>query len=807
MIKRILKILVPILVFAGTFVGVSMLTDRESGYVTSRMSDATLPIVYLQRGAETLDEVFGYKGQMNEESIRGNMIPLSKDMTVSLTVQTFQNHIEGISYEVRTMDNQRLLESTQVANFSEKDGLISTQLQIENLLQPDEEYRLILILTCDGEELRYYSRLLRTEDCYVDESIAFVRDFHKTALGKEDAASLVPYLEPDAKEDNTTLQRVTIHSSLKQVAWGEMEGQVLQEPIPLIQEISSGYNTILLKYVFASNGENGEVKFYNVKEYFRVRYSTASDRMQLLDYERTMNEIFQGDSGSFTRTEIQMGIREADVSYLANESGTCISFVQEGDLWNYNSNTNQLSQVFSFRGLEGINDRENHQEYGIRIIKVDESGSTDFVVYGYMNRGDHEGQNGIGVYRYDAVANTVQEELFVEAGQPYQVLQQTWGKLFYVSGDGHFYMVAENTLYRMNLTDGTIKSIQNNLEADCFAVSDGGRYIAWQDIEPNTMNVMDLEGEKQWQIQGERGAVLRPIGFVDSDFVYGVANEAAKGSGLLYKVVIVDQEGKLIKEYEKQGLYITNAYVDKNSVVLERAQKSGDIYIETDPDTIKSREIEAAQSIQINTAYDDIWQTQVALVLPQELARKAPQLLTPKEVVAEKKNLVSLEQREYETYYYVYYGDTMMRCTTDVSEAVQYADEIAGVVTGRHHQYIWRRGRGSTQTIAVGELPFDVSVLGGSQGNQRDILQSLMEDARILNLNGCTVSQILYYVDQGSPVLSYDSGGTPILIVGFDLYNVLLYDFETETTYRKGMSDSLEFFSQAGNLFTSYLTE
>lgn len=807
MIKRILKVLVPILVFLATFTGASALTDRESGYITSEMPGPKLPIVYLQKDGSNIDQLFGYKGQMEEENMRGNMMPLSENMMVDLTVQTFQNHVEGISYEVRTMDNQRLLESTQVADYSEKDGIISTQLKIQNLLKPDVEYRLILILTCDGEELRYYSRLFRTDSCYVEESLDFVRSFYEKAMSGEDTASLATYLEPNEDGDNTTLQRVTIHSNLKQVAWADMEGQVLKEPIPLIQELGSNYNSILLKYVYASNGEDGETKFYNVEEYFRLRYSTVSNRIHLLDYERTMNEIFQGDSGSFDKDSIRLGIRNGDISYLSNESGSYLSFVQEGDLWNYSCNTNQLSQVFSFRGLEGINDRENHQEYDIRIIKMDETGSTDFVVYGYMNRGEHEGRSGICVYHYDAVANTVQEELFVESPQPYQVLKQTWGRLFYVSGDGDFYMAAEGTLYRINLSDGTVKTIQRDLEMDRLAVAAGGRYVAWQEEAYNSITVMDLEENKKWQVEGDAGAALRPIGFVESDFVYGIANESLKGSSLLYKVVIVDQDGEQVKEYVKPELFITNAYVEKNSVVLERAYKNGEYYVETDGDTIKSREIEAAQSIQVNFAYDEVRQTQVELLLPQEPARRTLQLLTPKEVVAEEKNLVTLEPGEMGECYYVYYGDDIVRCMTDISDAVRYADELGGSVTGRHHQYIWRRGREGSKTIRVEELPFDISVLSGSQGNQREILQSVLDKALILNLNGCTVSQILYYVDQGSPVLSYDSEGQPVVIVGYDQYNVLLYDFGTEATYRKGLQDSQEFFGQAGSLFTSYLPE
>jgi hypothetical protein len=69
------------------------------------------------------------------------------------------------------------------------------------------------------------------------------------------------------------------------------------------------------------------------------------------------------------------------------------------------------------------------------------------------------------------------------------------------------------------------------------------------------------------------------------------------------------------------------------------------------------------------------------------------------------------------------------------------------------------------------------------------------------------VTQILYFVNQGSPVFAYGPEGESQLIVGFDEYNILLYDFETKTTYRKGLADSEEFFTQAGSRFVSYLAE
>ena len=40
---------------------------------------------------------------------------------------------------------------------------------------------------------------------------------------------------------------------------------------------------------------------------------------------------------------------------------------------------------------------------------MDEDGNIYFVVYGYMNRGVHEGKNGMSLYYYSAESMTTQE--------------------------------------------------------------------------------------------------------------------------------------------------------------------------------------------------------------------------------------------------------------------------------------------------------------------------------------------------------------------------------------------------------------
>ena len=181
------------------------------------------------------------------------------------------------------------------------------------------------------------------------------------------------------------------------------------------------YQVILLEYIMSSVGESGNSEYYNVEEYYRVR--VGAEKIYLLSFERTMEEIFRGEGDQISKDMIDLGIRSENVSYKTNETGNVICFVQQGELWSYNQIENNLTRVFSFRSQEGMDIRENYQEHDIRILRVDEGGSLDFVVYGYMNCGEHEGQVGVSVCHYDGVTNTVEEMLFVPTTLSYEIVR------------------------------------------------------------------------------------------------------------------------------------------------------------------------------------------------------------------------------------------------------------------------------------------------------------------------------------------------------------------------------------------------
>ena len=182
-------------------------------------------------------------------------------------------------------------------------------------------------------------------------------------------------------------------------------------------------------------------------ESYRVRYT--SQRMYLLNYDRKVDRVFDPALDIFTKKGVELGILNTAVEYRKNDEENIVGFVQNGELWCYDVAQNKLSLVFGFR--EGNDLRGSYDEHAIRILKVDESGSMDFLVYGYMNRGTHEGETGVALYTYDALTNSVEERVFIESRESFAVLQSKLGEMAYVNNDGQFYIFLDGTVLRVDL--------------------------------------------------------------------------------------------------------------------------------------------------------------------------------------------------------------------------------------------------------------------------------------------------------------------------------------------------------------------
>lgn len=85
-----------------------------------------------------------------------------------------------------------------------------------------------------------------------------------------------------------------------------------------------------------------------------------------------------------------------------------------------------------------------------------------------------------------------------------------------------------------------------------------------------------------------------------------------------------------------------------------------------------------------------------------------------------------------------------------------------------------------------------------------EILEENLVDAQVLDLTGCNLDALLYYVNQDIPVLALLENGEAVLVTGFNEYNVVIMEPSTGTLYKKGMNDSTEWFTENGNCFITY---
>lgn len=840
--KGTIKAAVLITIFVIAVIVFGKLTNHANEDLTTEMEEATFPVISLYYNGTQINQLHGYAQEMDAVYMRDTITPIADNRKLPITIQTYQTPVDTISYEIRSLDAGRLIANADVNSYEEKRGRISAELEIQNLLEADEEYLLIIQLESGSDVIYYYTRIMEAVDYYVDECVDFVLDFNDKTFNDETTGTLATYMEKTTG-DNMTLQYVTLNSSLKQVGWADFNGERLTEPVPSIKEMTSTYNVIVLDYVVTCVGENGESEYYNVEEYYRVRYT--SNRMYLLNFERTTEQIFRGENDTVYDKYIQLGIRSSEVDYKTNEAGTMVAFVQEGELWSYKQEENTLSKVFSFRGYEGIDERENYGEHDIKIVGIDEAGSVDYMVYGYMNRGIHEGEVGIAVYHYDSVTNANEERVFIPSYKSYEVMKSELGQLMYVNEGGELFLMVDGTIYGIDLNTLETRKLIENVSEDAFAVSESNRYIAWSEesngLGASKIQVMNLSNQKIVELKGNSNELVKPLGFMGEDFVYGIAKrsdifEDAAGNTTfpMCKIKIVDvvsEELTELKTYQKNGYYISGVEIDDYTMYLNRIKYNGTAYVDADQDMIMDREGGSGNIVNITSTYSDEKQTQVQIELATLVDEHEPKLLTPQETLLLEERIVDLQKDTDTQYYYVYVKGDVLLATDDITEAVRVANAGMGMVIGDNQQYVWKRSRKTNQPafsdIIVGAEDEDagsiaqcinamlqreginISVAALIEGGEtpRSILHNTLKDKMVLDLTGCGVEEILYYVSCGNPVFAMTGSDEAVLVVGYDSSNIIIYDPRSGSTYREPMEEAEEIFGNAGNVFFSYLHE
>ena len=754
--------------------------------MTADMGAATYPQVSFSYQGYALNMLSGYAKAMDIPAMRDTITPVT-NQRLEINVQAYGNKISSASYTIYTLDGEEKLKEEKVKNPGEN---ITVDLSDEGLM--DEERVLEISLYTEDKTIYFYTRIVNASDASVMECLDYIRNFHESALGKVEGAGVGAAIEPSEEGDNTSFQHVTIHSDYDHVSWGSLEPEVEKGERWNIKEINSNSISVQLEYRVRCKGEENETDVYAVKEFFRVRHIADAQKTYLLNYDRTMEQIFDATKQVLNEKGVLLGIAPKNISYMVNDDGSVVSFVVANELWNYNKDTDEVSQVFSFADAENSDVRNLVTKHEIKLLEMDETGNTIFAVCGYMNRGSHEGEVGIAVYYYDMEKNSVEEKVFISSDKSYGNVINEMSKLVYYSASRNMlYIMVEGTLYEFDVEMEENTALVEALNEEQYVVSEDGHLVAYQengDLNTATKVVVkNLESGKERTAECESDECIRPLGFVKNDFVYGVAKTADTGKTVsgemtvpMYKVEIQNSKSEIVKTYQADGTYVLDAYLKDNMVTLNRAVKDGNTYTSTSQDYITNNTEKEKSNIYLESYATDLKETQVRLTFEDGISDKEPKVLRPKQIVMEDPVVVEFEDVTHADKYYVYGYGQLQDCCEKAGEAIRLADSYSGVVVDATQNYVWERGNRDLQyTIADKD---DVIQRIADRLKQKeapvDIMKSLNDD-RYLDLTGCATEELLYIINQGSPVIGMLNAENSVILIGYTDTVVIYVDPET----------------------------
>ena len=396
MIKFLRRAVILLFVFVLGVAGSSFLLNSETTDDRSDMNDPVFPEVMVDFDGNYANRMYGYAQPMQSDFTRDSVTPIDTSKELSFVINAYDTKVKSLSYEIRTSDGSKVLENRKIKSLDKQDSYLKTTIKLSSDLLMNQEYSLQLSLETNKGTAYYYTRVVSRSNVNAAQYVKFASSFYEKCLDKASAEDLTAYLESDTSSTSTNYTDININSTFAQISWGNLNPQIYRKGIPVVKDINETTASLSVEYQIAALDEDGNQEIYDVTEFYRMRYTET--RIMLLDFKRSASQVFEESSISISDKGLLLGVRDKNVEYMMNENAGVLAFVQEGDLWSYSPDDGKFSRIFSFRKETDGDFRDSRYQHNIKIIRVEDNGDVDFVLYGYMNRGVREGYCGVCVY-------------------------------------------------------------------------------------------------------------------------------------------------------------------------------------------------------------------------------------------------------------------------------------------------------------------------------------------------------------------------------------------------------------------------
>ena len=828
--ERTIRISVLTVVFVLAIIVFSFLTNRGNVSLTADMSSATLPTVSFKVAGRDANMLVGHKREMNPAAVRDTISVYDESEKLEMMIHHNVESVDAISYGIYTLDGEEKLYQDRLEKVKD-----NVKLKMGAKLAEGQEAILKVTLHCQGTPIYYYTRVMKEQNYHVTDCVKYVEELHINILNRENEDAVKKVMESNAEGDNTTLQHVTIHSNLQHIMWGSLEPKLVFEPQYEIKEVKAAYTSVLLRYQVECAGDNNEKELYQVKEFFKVAY--GKERVYLLEYDRTMEEVFNTSNVTLSSKGVILGIAREDTPYKVNPKGTIVAFVQANELWNYQREEDALSLVFSFASAEKQDMRHLTDAHAIKILSMEDDGNMTFSVSGYMNRGEHEGESGIAIYYYYASQNCTKEIAFIPSTQPQAVLEKTLGEsAYYNHTQDMLYVLSCGSLRKINMSDHTSSVLVEGLEKGQYVASGDGCMFAYQkNVDGNIVaEVWDFAKDSRKDISAGEEEIVVPLGFVGNDFVYGISkaeyagiDTAGTNVQAMSRVEIRNAKNKVIKTYEQPNVYVLRAVVDNNMITLKQGVKEGNVFREISEDYITNNETSSNGKVVLKSYWTDLKETQYRLTFAKSIQDTKAKTLHPKQVIQERALVLESESEASDMYFYVYGHGRLAGAFEQAGDAIGLAEKLSGVVISPGKNYVWEADNrvawyrnfnvsgfvakdGETNLAACVRkvLAYEgksVNVVTELQSKTPEQLLSERLETEAVRFRSCSVRDMFYLIDKGVPVIGFKDSVNAILLVGYDAKTATYIDPTNGGTYTSSIEKLDEMMKGSGNTYIGYV--
>ena len=834
-----IRIVLYVLIFIGAAILTYIFTIGKTVYKsnTNNMEAAGLPVVYMtaENGLK-YNFLHGYTGEVNEKLIHDAITPIDNNRRLVISAKQYGCVVSGVSYEVTTTNQEVLIERNTISDYYGRNGIIIAEIEFKDLLENGKEYLLKIILNTEKYgEVSYYTRMVKFENPDIVSKLNYVNEFSENTRNDETLSKVTAKLETSTAGDNTNLGRVDIHCKLSQVGFGTLQPELLTERFFTITEIDEQRASIYVTYKAKTDDENGSFE-YNIGEYYRI-YQPDETVTYVYNFDRWMNQVFEPKSAMTSRGEIYLGIRsDTNVNMKKSSNGNVTAFAIDGSVWTFSAPKNSFSEVFSFEDLSTDGVREEYGAHDFKLLNVYNNGNVDFLVYGYMNRGAHEGQLGISVCCYDAAKKITKEIAFIPRTDSYEIIARDVDKLAYLNSSNILYIYSNNSVFYLNCETKEYMVAATEVIPEVSSLCEEKSIFAYQ--LGNNVNgceklyILNLETGQISEKQASQGEVIKILGFIDGNVVYGkmkkdMLHKGSDGDVItpMYAVTIMDENNEDVRVYKENGVYITSASFSEDQIVFERMAYDEEgklVYIDTD--SVLSSVEDSGSKVTVVTRATDARQKEQYISLAVAGSPKAGTNKCEYEYSDNSTVLISeIYEQEFELYYAYGYGGLYKICST-MSEALQAAYESGGVVVNSDAITIWNRYKPTEKELSIPEDIYPLSgdslvdatnaVLdyAGKENNAEEFYNdgySILEcfEAKfgnVMDLTGSPIDYALYFVGNGHPLIAKTGENQYEMVYAYDSYYVYTCDFVEgkEKFYSKSIFDEL--ISQYGSVLITY---